>query len=364
MALAKTQRSVIRLILSLMLGVGCTATLLWAVQNPDGIADSCIPITQTLSRIVSYITGILPFSLIEILLIAAFVGAVAAVIRLIYCLIRKSDKIKRLLSFFSSFLVITLCLIDLFLAMYGVNYFSRPIEESLGLEVKERSVAELEEVTRYMAEQASLYADRTDRETDLTLTAMDLSRISPICGAAYDSMSKNDTFFYPSGGDAKGVLNWYLMSKLGITGIYIPYTAECNVNTDVTAANLPFTVAHEMAHRMGVAPENEANFTAYIVLRESGNALLCYSAYYSAFVYCYNALYKADRQAAYDIISEVSDKVLADIQAANERYDKYAGPVREFGETVNNAYLQTMQQPSGIQSYGEVVDLIMADYFS
>lgn len=116
-----------------------------------------------------------------------------------------------------------------------------------------------------------------------------------MCQTAYDEMAEENDFFYASGGQAKGVLNWYLMSKLGITGIYIPYTAECNVNTDVTAASLPFTVAHEMAHRMGIAPENEANFAAYLVLRESDNAVLRYSAYYSAFIYCYNALYRVDQ---------------------------------------------------------------------
>ena len=209
-----------------------------------------------------------------------------------------------------------------------------------------------------------LNAALTDRGANLTLTATDLGQISLMCQTAYDEMAEENDFFYASGGQAKGVLNWYLMSKLGITGIYIPYTAECNVNTDVTAASLPFTVAHEMAHRMGIAPENEANFAAYLVLRESDNAVLRYSAYYSAFIYCYNALYRVDSQAAYDIMAELSDQVRADIQAANERSRKYAGPMRDFGESVNNAYLQTMQQPSGIQSYGEVVDLIMADYFA
>ena len=36
--------------------------------------------------------------------------------------------------------------------------------------------------------------------------------------------------------------------------------------------------------------------------------------------------------------------------------------IKKAATAVNDGYLKTMAQPSGVKSYGEVVDLILADY--
>ena len=50
----------------------------------------------------------------------------------------------------------------------------------------------------------------------------------------------------------------------------------------------------------------------------------------------------------------------ADILAANAHYAQFEGKVKETAEKVNDTYLKTMQQSSGVQSYGEVVDYLIA----
>jgi len=57
------------------------------------------------------------------------------------------------------------------------------------------------------------------------------------------------------------------MSYLGIGGVYFPFTGEANVNISMPHTSIPFTACHEMAHQIGFAREDEANFIAYIACK-------------------------------------------------------------------------------------------------
>ena len=67
------------------------------------------------------------------------------------------------------------------------------------------------------------------------------------------------------GGDYTPVkkLGWADMySSMGITGFTCFVTGEAAVNPQIPATSLPFTMAHEMAHRLCIAREDDANFAA------------------------------------------------------------------------------------------------------
>ena len=49
-------------------------------------------------------------------------------------------------------------------------------------------------------------------------------------------------------------------------------------------------------------------------------------------------------------------------QAANEHYAQYEGKVQDAAQKVNDAYLKAFSEESGVQSYGEVADLLIAWY--
>ena len=55
-------------------------------------------------------------------------------------------------------------------------------------------------------------------------------------------------------------LGWADMySSMGITGVTFGLTGEACVNPQIPGVSLPFTMCHEMAHRMCIAPERDAN---------------------------------------------------------------------------------------------------------
>lgn len=68
-----------------------------------------------------------------------------------------------------------------------------------------------------------------------------------------------------------------LMSFSGIMGYYNPFTAEAQYNAYLPSTYLPFTLAHESAHQLGFAREQEANFIGYLIGVNSENIELRYS---------------------------------------------------------------------------------------
>ena len=117
-----------------------------------------------------------------------------------------------------------------------------------------------------------------------------------------------------------------------------------------------------LAHRQTVAAEDGANFCAYLACMENESPEFQYSGAIAAYVYCHNALYKADKTAASEIWADLSDGVRADIQAANEHYAQYEGKVQDAATKVNDTYLKAFSEESGVQSYGEAADLLIAWY--
>ena len=166
----------------------------------------------------------------------------------------------------------------------------------------------------------------------------------------------------PIVGDLKGVLASKPMSYTQITGIFVPFTAEANVNTNNVAVDLPFVMAHETAHRYAVAPEDEANFYAFYILEDAEDPLLAYSAALAALRCCQNALYVVDYEAFAEIYGTYSELVVGDLKAYAEHWRHYEGGVSEVSEAVNNLYLQVQGIEDGDKSYGRMVDLMLAWY--
>ncbi len=138
-----------------------------------------------------------------------------------------------------------------------------------------------------------------------------------------------------------------MFSQFGITGIFVCFTGESCVNPDTYEVWLPFTMCHELAHRQTVAAEDGANFCAYLACMENESPEFQYSGAIAAYVYCHNALYKADKTAASEIWADLSDGVRADIQAANEHYAQYEGKVQDAATKVNDTYLKAFSEESG-----------------
>ena len=153
-----------------------------------------------------------------------------------------------------------------------------------------------------------------------------------------------------------------ILSYQQLTGIYLPFTVEANYNGDMTSYNKPFTVCHELSHLRGFMQEQEANFIAFLACTGSERTDFQYSGYLSGWVYCMNALYRADPESWQEVRSLIDAAAEPDLAANNAFWDRYEGPVSDTAERINDTYLKVNGQADGVKSYDRMVDLVVAYY--
>ena len=152
-----------------------------------------------------------------------------------------------------------------------------------------------------------------------------------------------------------------MFSAVLTTGIYIPYTFESNINVDVPEYTIPATMCHELTHYRGFMREEEANFLGYLAAAGSERADFRYSAAMMAFTYCYPRLRSADKERAVEIARSLCDGAMRDITADDEYWEPFRKTtVSEVSGAVYGGYLGANGQESGLKSYGEMVDLLLA----
>ena len=304
----------------------------------------------------SGITGPFPFAVWEILLLLL-------VLLFVYTLIRAIRKKRLMICWLLGVAEVVCLLVFLFVGLFGVNYFAPPVSERIGLEVGQYTTEQLRDATQYMADQAGYWAGQVERDENGHL-AIDFDAMAEKAPEGYTALAQTYDFFSGSTAPVKKLLTGKAFSYMGITGISIPFTGESCVNSYAYAANIPFTMCHEVAHRMTVAPEDEANFCAFLACKEIDDPAFQYSGWYSVFVYCYNSLKKVDAAAAKAVMKTVTPQLAEDMGSAYEHYEQYDGAIKDAAQKVNDTYLKVFDEESGVQSYGEVTDLLIAWYLA
>lgn len=151
------------------------------------------------------------------------------------------------------------------------------------------------------------------------------------------------------------------MSYANIAGMFFPFTMESNINVDNPFFAVPWAMAHELAHQCGFMREDEANFIAYLACKESDDALMRYSGLLLAYDNAMGALRKADAEAAAQVAASLTPAVQRDLAQRSAHWSQYEGPVQEASNAANDAYLKANDQSDGMQSYGRMVELLLAE---
>lgn len=348
-------RSIGRLISSAVLLVLTGLMMAAARYLPNLVFPFYRDLSRKVLTAIASVTGALPFALWEVLL-------VLLVLLFFYSIVHTLIEKKRFLSWLSGLVLAASALIFVFTALWGLNHYAPELSRDLDLTIREYAGEELSAAAAYYRDAASALAGQVDRDENGQMVShfADWARTA---GSSFEALSAEYPVFAGSTAPVKkAAVTWYLMSVTGYTGVFVDFTAESTVNPDTFAASLPYTMCHEVAHRCTVAGEDGANFAAFLACAESDDPAFRYSGYYSAFVYCYNALYKADKAAAQALWTEGTEQLRADCAAANDHYDQYEGKVQDAAQKVNDTYLKAFSETSGVQSYGEAADYLIAWY--
>ncbi len=238
---------------------------------------------------------------------------------------------------------------------WGLNYNRLGISHQLELDIEEPQAGELSALCQALLQQANSYA-RFGQPSD----TVSHRRIRQSAEIAFRRLSDQYPFLRYHRPSVKGSLFGVLGNYLGYTGYFNPLTGEAQVNEHVPRVLSGFVTCHEIAHQLGYAKENEANFVGFLAARVSTDSLLRYSAYFDMFLYANNQLYQEDSvQALRNLrsLDPVAQRDLADLRAFRIRYHTV---VEDWVDRFYHQYLLMNQQPEGRKSYGRVVLWLLA----
>lgn len=245
----------------------------------------------------------------------------------------------------------------LFQIVWGINYHRKGIGWQLRLDTKKYDTATLNKLTDQLILKTNWYKKLTP---DFTKDKKKSKAIFSAANASYEEASKLYPFLSYKNPSIKASGFAGLMSASGISGYYNPFSGEAQVNTKVPDFLLPYITCHEMAHQLGYAKENEANFVAYLVAQQSSNAQLKYAAYLEMFLYANKNLYLMDSTLAKGKISLLSPAVKKDIQTIIQYNQSNRNFFEPLVTKIYDLFLKGNQQPKGMMSYDEVLQLIIA----
>jgi len=326
--------------------------------------------TQTLfppiRRSCQWLAGLLPISLAEFLIIASGALALGMTVRGLRRVAQGRAGWRETVAAGLRRTAATAgCAYVLFLATWGLNYARPPLAARLGLELHETDTHELVALCAELRDQCRIErAGRAEDAEGFFELEADTGELASNVGAAMRAASGRHPAWAGLGGPDPLLRFPFLsplLSRFGITGVWSPWTAEAHVNDHVPDVLKPFTACHEAAHGRGFAREDEANFVAYVVGRRAPSPDMRYSASLCALRSALGQLARVEVDMARRVTEKLDAGTACDMRALDAYWITQRGWIMGVARQANDLYLRTQGDARGVQSYGRMVDLLLAE---
>jgi len=333
-----------------------------AGQNPSTVeslySQSIYPIVM---QPVSNLTGIIPLSFWELSLIALVILVPVILVRTVIRCIKTRSFLPglRLLAFAAMLFSIWFFLSTV---LWNLNYERKPFAELAGLDVRPSSVDELAELCQWLIENTNKLREEVEEdENGIMKLPGGFEWVRTRAQLGYDVAAREYPFLQGKYGKPKRVLFSRVMSHTNIIGLYCVLTGEANIDTDIPEMEIPSTVMHEMAHQHGFAREDEANYISWLVCMSHPDPAFRYSGSVLALQYAMNALYSVDPDKYFELAKTYSTDVYNDFRNQQTYWKQFQGTAKKIANQMNDTYLKLNGQTDGVQSYGRMVDLLLAE---
>lgn len=350
------------------LAAGIIGAVTWALQrlaeNFEELVDMVYPyVTRTALGVLAGWSSGVSFCLWQMGALVLGIGLIASIVLMI---VMKWNPIR----WFGWVLTGAAAIYFLNTLVFGLNYYAGPLAEDIRLEVRQYTVEELENASVYYRDKANFLAKQVKRDGNGDVAFEDFETLAEKAGGGFNALVYR--FSYPVfAGSALPVkeLGWSDMyTSMGITGVTMGITGEAAVNPQIPAVSIPFTMCHEMAHRMSIATERDANFAGFLASMANEDLQYQYSGYFMAYRYCYNALAGANTMEASAAAARVASGVNEELKHDMDEYtrlfsSRQSKTATKVANTANDTYLRTSGDSAGIRSYGEVTDLLVSWHY-
>jgi len=302
-------------------------------------------------RAVTAVSNLLPFALLDALLVGAAAGWTWLLVR---DMARHGGWIRLVSRMVGRTLTAASALYLAFLFTWGLNYRRVPLAEKLEFDAGSVSAA----AARTLATTAVGEVNRLYRSADRA----PIAGVDPSLAGAF-GLAQAELGVSHGARPARpkrSILDPYF-KRAAVDGMTDPYFLETLVVSDLLPFERSFVVAHEWSHLAGFADEGEANFVGWLTCIHGSPA-----AQYSAWLFLYReasgALRTDDRRAVAD---QLAAGPREDLRAIAQRIQQHLSPaLAAAGWQVYDRYLKANRVEAGTASYAEVVRLVLGTRFS
>ncbi|AUC84067.1 DUF3810 domain-containing protein [Polaribacter sp. ALD11] len=298
--------------------------------------------------------GWLPFSFGDVLLAFLLFIFLRFIIRLIKTRFR--NFVPKIIHFTAILSILYFC----FYLFWGLNYYREPLAKNLQYQQKKYTTAQLQKVTEQIIEKLNYYQfEITKNDTLKVENKYHPKEMYTMAIAGYKNLSVDFPQLKYQHKSVKSSLMSLLQTYNGTSGYLNPITGEAQVNDRIPKTSYPTTVCHEMAHQIGFAAENEANFVGFLAATYNDDLYFKYASYRMALGYCISELRKRDKNQSKELWRNVNKGIWKDFNASYLFWEEYKNPFEPIVKKGYNAYLKANKQDKGIESYNYVVDLLI-----
>lgn len=335
----------------------------WLFSRSPAIVESIYSqgIYPAIMKPISSLTGMIPLSLWELFIIFMVIFVPVAIIRLVVRCV-KSRSFSPVIGFLANTAMIVSIWFFLTTVLWNLNYERKPFSELSGLDVQPSSVEELYDLCQWLIDNTNRLREQVETdENGIMKVSGGFQSVRDRAQIGYDIAAREYPFLQGRYGKPKKVLFSRVMSHTNIIGVYSVLTGEANIDIDIPDMEIPSTVMHEMAHQRGFAREDEANYIAWVACMSHPDADFRYSGSAMALQYAMNALYSVNPDKYFDLAKDYGLGYYKDLNNLQTYWKQFQGPVKKVANQMNDTYLKLNGQEDGVQSYGRMIDLLLAE---
>lgn len=310
-----------------------------------------------LSKLMRYVFGWLPFSIGDIFYTLAIIYAIR------WLIINRKRIIKDTKNWLLDVGATLSIAYFAFHILWAFNYYRQPLNTALHIDA-EYTTEELLEYTKRLIQKSNALHNTLSSNNDSLKIELPYTKteIFDMMNRGYKTLSKTYPHLNYQPQSLKKSIYSTPLTYMGFSGYLNPFTNEAQVDALIPTYKFPTTACHEVAHQLGYAAENEANFIGSLAAIHNDDIYFKYSGYTFALRYCLLEIYRRDVETYENILKTVNKGILNNYQEVRDFWDAYQNPLEPILEKTYDSFLKANNQTGGMKSYSYVVALLVNYY--
>lgn len=246
--------------------------------------------------------------------------------------------------------------------LWGLNYYRLPLHKKLNLKSNYTTEQLLNVTQQLITKTNAIHFSITKNDTVKVNSPYTKKEILQKTPEGYLALQQKFPYLKYTPTSLKYSLLSLPITYMGTSGYLNPFTNEAQVDYLIPFYRLPIVASHEIAHQLGYAAENEANFIGFLAASHYNDVYFNYSAYSFALRYCINEIYRRDKAIFKSTKKTINKGILKNYQESTDFWRAYQNPTEPFFKSLYTSFLKANSQEKGMESYSYVVALLV-NYF-